>query len=166
MTNTEIPAITEAEWEQLADAWPPVVEREDGSLLVIAGIWSNGHRSYAYASAEIAQKWPEEAAGMGLVKIIDRARGKDVEDYRRDADTDFDGNGYHLSGKTSRISVLWIPSSVPIRVKIGSTYHSSQGTPRGQSTVHFYGGARTAAAYRTKSQTFQRDHEDEYEPGE
>ena len=166
MINTEIPAITEAEWEQLADAWPPVVEREDGSLLVIAGIWSNGHRSYAYATVEIAQKWPEEAAAMDLVKIIDRARGKDVEDFRSDAETDFDGTGYHLSGKVSRISVLWIPSGVPVRVKIGSTYRSSHGSPSGHSSVHFYGGPTTAAAYRAKSQTFHRDHEDEYEPGE
>ena len=159
-------AITEAEWEKLAENWPPVVEREDGSLLVITGIWSNGHRSYAYATVEVAQKWPEDAAGMGLVKIIDRAKGKDVEDYRHDADTAYDGNGYHLSGKVSRLSVLWIPSGVPSRVKVGSTYHSSHGNPSGHSSVHFYGGARTAAAYRAKSQTFQRDHEDEYEVGE
>lgn len=150
--------VSESEWESLARNWPPVVGREDGSLLVISGIWSTGQRSYRYAGAEVAGMPVGEATARGFGAEIGHARGIDTEDYRCDADAAFDGRGYHDSGKISRMSVLSVPAAVPIRVKIGTMYHSSRGTPHGSSSVHFYGGPTSAPAYRSQSQRFRGVH--------
>ena len=160
MTNTEITvAITEAEWEQLADAWPPVVKREDGSLLVISGKWSEGKRTYDYATLEVSGQTPG-TVGPEVARTVASARGKDVEEFRSDADADFDGTGYRAATEQSRVTVWWVAPGVPTRLKCGQTYTSSGHIRYGGAKVHFYGGPTSGPAYRSQSQTFQRDHAD------
>ena len=72
--------ITESEWTSLSKAWPPVVQRDDGSLVVLSGIYSFDKRHYAYATLEIAGLKPSEAVGRGIATQVATARGKDVED--------------------------------------------------------------------------------------
>ena len=80
-----IPEITEAEWEALAKNWPPVVEREDGSLLIISGKWSEGKRTYDYATLEVSGQTPG-TVGPEVARTVASARGKDVEEFRSDAE--------------------------------------------------------------------------------
>lgn len=140
--------ITESEWASLSKKWPPVVQRDDGSLVVLSGIYSFDKRHYAYATLEIAGLKPSEAVGRGIATQVATARGKDVEDYVADADSKWDDT-WQLG--TSHIQVVLIPPGVPIRMKIGDTYYSSHGVPHGDASVHFYGGPESAAAYRSQS---------------
>ena len=148
--------ITESEWTSLSKAWPPVVQRDDGSLLVISGIYSFGKRHYAYSTVSIAGLKVSEAVGRGIAIQIASARGKDVKDYVADADTGWDGT-WNNPG-VSRIQVVLISPGVPVRVKIGDTYYSSRGVPHGDSDVHFYGGPESAAAYRVQSARYIAQH--------
>ena len=158
--NPEITeTITEAEWEQLADAWPPVVKREDGSLLVISGKWSEGKRTYDYATLEVSGQTPG-TVGPEVARTVASARGKDVEEFRSDADADFDGTGYRAATEQSRIVVWWVAPGVPTRLKCGQTYTSSGHIRYGGARVYFYGGPTSGPAYRSQSQKFQLTHQD------
>ena len=159
MTSTEIPAITEMEWEKLAENWPPVVEREDGSLLIISGKWSEGKRTYDYATLEVSGQTPG-TVGPEVARSVASARGKDVEDYRHDADAEYDGTGYRAATEQSRVTVWWVAPGVPTRLKCGQTYTSSGHIRYGGAKVHFYGGPTSGPAYRSQSQKFKQTHHD------
>ncbi len=137
--------ITEAEWEELADAWPPVIQRESGELIVLAGIWSTGHRSYRYANVEVAGTAAYQSPRAAKVAT---AWGKDVEEFLNDCDSEFDGYKYRSSGYISRCEVFIIPAEIPVRVKIGDTSMSSSGRHYGASHVYFYGGPKSGPGYR------------------
>ena len=151
--------ITEAEWQQLAENWPPVVERDDGSLLVISGKWSEAKRTYDYVTLELSGQTPG-SVGPEVAQPIASAKGKDVEDFREDADAGFDGTGYRSATDQSRITVWWVAPQVPTRLKCGQTYTSSGHIRYGETKVHFYGGPTSGPAYRSQSQKFQQTHQD------
>ncbi|PSR26592.1 MAG: hypothetical protein C7B46_19880 [Sulfobacillus benefaciens] len=143
--------ISEREWNLLQEYF--VVRRPDESILAISGIWSTGQRSYAYSTLEIAGV---PAYQSGIAKKIAIAKGSEVEEYRADCNSKYDGTGYHNSGKISRIEVYLVPPNVPIRLKRGSTYFSARGIPHGNSHVHFFGGPESPAAYRAQSAKLQQ----------
>ncbi len=149
--------ITEQEWRQLSDNWPPVVEREDGSLLAITGKWSTDKRHYAYATVEVSGLQPS-AVGPEICQVVGRATGSDVEDFREDAHANqFDGT--YAAAAESRITVWWVSPNTPVRLKAGDTYTSSGDKKYGDAHVHFYGGPASAPAYRSQSQQFQATHQ-------
>ncbi len=145
----------------ITDAMPPVVQHE-GGLLVLTGIWSDGQRSYTYSTLQAAGYWPEEAARRGLAVRVTSARGAAVERWRDDADTSYDGTGYHLSGKESRVELWLVPEpDVPVQVKAGSTYRSSGHIRYGKATASHYNtspATATAAGYRSASARYRREH--------
>ncbi len=131
------------------------MEREDGSLLVITGKWSEGKREYDYATLEVAGMVPG-TVGPAVAQMLQSGKGKDVEDFRADAAAAWDGT--RACPDQSRIAVWWIAPEVPVRVKAGHTYISSGGIPHGESKVYFYGGPASSPAYLSRSKQFQKTH--------
>lgn len=155
--------ISAARANNIATAWPPVVPHEEG-FLVLGGIWSEDQRTYSYCTLQVGGYWPDDLATTkvsgpnGLITRVAAARGERVEEWRPEADTNFDGDGYHDSGKASRVTLWWVSDKVPVRVKYGTTYRSSGKIHYGSSSVHFYGGPTTGPGYKAASRRFRAAH--------
>ena len=136
----------------LAAAWPPVVERDDGSLVVLAGLWGTAKRQYAYATLEIAGTKPG-AVGPAIAKPLFSLKGAEIPEFL--------GLDAGWAGKDDRATMWWIAADVPTRIKAGETYTSSGGVRHGTSHVTFYGGPTSGPGYRSLSQKFAAAHADE-----
>lgn len=157
---TANPEITETEWEALAKNWPPVVEREDGSgLLLITGKWAEEKTVDDYVVVEIASR-PIGEVGPRVAQKMASARGGDVEEFRDDAIATWDGMSWRSAAGPGYVTVWWVAPQVPVRLKCGQRNIKSGWDVSGTSKVHFYGGSTSAPGYRSQSQAFQRDHAD------
>lgn len=137
--------------EQLALAadWPPVVERDDGSLVVLSGLWGTAKRTYAYATLEIAGTKPG-AVGPTIAKPLFALKGSEIAEFL--------GLDAAWSGKDDRATIWWIAAATPTRVKAGETYTSTGHIHYGDAHVFFYGGPTSGPGYRSQSKKFAADH--------
>ena len=133
----------------LSAAWPPVLERDEGSLVVLAGLWGTAKRTYAYATIEIAGVKPG-AVGPTIARPLESLKGDAIAEF-----LDLDAG---WAGKDDRATVWWIAADVPVRVKAGETYTSSGGVRHGTSHVSFYGGPTSGPGYRSQSKKFAAAH--------
>ena len=133
----------------LAATWPPVITRDDGSLVVLSGLWGTDKRKYAYATLKIAGVKPG-AVGPTITKPLFALKGSEIAEFL--------GLDAAWSGKDDRATIWWIAADVPTRIKAGETYTSSGQIHYGDAHVFFYGGPTSGPGYRSQSKKFAAAH--------